>query len=143
MPVICINQGIPNKYVTAHPANMADNSTLTDRPKRSIIMPVTNAHKMKLIINPPTGVARVPIPPDNPEKTGIPAIPSITKIIWLKVPSFVPNNPAAVNIEKCVKVIGAGPRGIDVCDKTALNAAKKAHRVISLVSIFFICIHTL
>jgi hypothetical protein len=103
-----------------------------------MIKPTTNAQNIYPKMNPPLGLKIMPIPPANPEKTGMPVRPISTKIIWLKVARLAPIMPAAVNMAKWTKLIGAGPIGIDTCDKTALNAAKRAHSTISFVWTFFI-----
>ena len=97
-----------------HPAYMAINNVINDLPKRSTINPVTNAHPIYPMMNPPVGPNMVPIPPEKPEKTGTPIAPIKTKTNWLTTPRFDPNNPAAKKIETCVKLIGTGPSGIDI-----------------------------
>jgi len=127
---------MPKRYVTSHPAYIANICVAIDLPKRSMKNPVTYAHQIYPKMNPPAGPNIIPNPPEKPENTGIPIAPIRTKIIWLLMPKFAPNSPAAKKMETCVKLIGTRPIGIDIWDNTALKAENNAHNTILLVFIF-------
>ena len=101
----------------------------------SAVRPMMNAAAIYPIIYPPVGPAKTPIPPLNPENTGIPTAPSNTYTAILIVPYFLPSIPPVRNTASVPRLIGTGvnPRGIVIKEQMAVIAAKIPHKIIIAV----------
>ena len=87
---------------------------------------------------PPVVLKSMPIPPLNPEKTGSPIAPSSMYTTITVVPSLPPNSPKVRKTAKVCRDIGTSPKGMEIHEQTAINAAIRPHKHMFFIEILLL-----